>query len=83
VAELKKHGFAVLVVVGQEATLEKLKSEPSRFFLETKKLCKENVVLLALSGHGRQALKGVSLTDGSGMGARLPGRQQRADEVSL
>ncbi len=39
-AELKKHGFAVLVVVGQEATLGKLTSELSRFFLETKKLSK-------------------------------------------
>jgi formylglycine-generating enzyme required for sulfatase activity len=58
-AELKKHGFAVLTVVGQEATLGKLTDELGRFFSATKKLSKEDVVLVSLSGHGRQALQGV------------------------
>jgi formylglycine-generating enzyme required for sulfatase activity len=58
-AELKKHGFAVQSVVGPEATLRKITDELSRFFLATKKLSKEDVVMVSLSGHGRQSLKGT------------------------
>ena len=58
-AELEKHGFLVLRVVGQSATLEKLTTELTRFFAATKKLSKQDVVLVAFSGHGRQALQGV------------------------
>jgi formylglycine-generating enzyme required for sulfatase activity len=58
-AELEKHGFSVLKVVGQSATLEKLTTELTRFFNATKKLSKQDVVLVAFSGHGRQALQGV------------------------
>ena len=58
-AELEKHGFLVLKVVGQSATLEKLTTELTRFFAATKKLSKQDVVLVAFSGHGRQALQGV------------------------
>jgi formylglycine-generating enzyme required for sulfatase activity len=58
-AELEKHGFLVLKLVGQSATLEKLTTELTRFFTATKKLSKQDVVLVAFSGHGRQALQGV------------------------
>ncbi|MFM7072382.1 MAG: caspase family protein, partial [Planctomycetota bacterium] len=44
-AELRKHGFDVLTVVGEEATLGKLTKDLSKFFNDTKKLSKEDVVL--------------------------------------
>lgn len=58
-AELEKHGFTVSRVIGADATRAQLEASLTSFFAATKTLSKDDVVVIALSGHGRQALQGT------------------------
>ncbi len=52
--ELKKHGFGVSELLGEKATRGALDAELQTFFASLKQLKKDDVVLLAFSGHGLQ-----------------------------
>ncbi len=52
--ELRKHGFETSGLLGDRATLKGIQAELDTFYAELKKLNKDDVVLLAFSGHGLQ-----------------------------
>ena len=53
-AELKKQDFAVLTVIGKLATKEKVEQELDRFLAATRRLGKQDIVMIYFAGHGVQ-----------------------------